>query len=144
MDITTARILFLFLTKILVNMFSVVFCITVVIMKVAKVRYGHHGVRGHVVKFNSLGLTLCSSRSEDGGKTWSALAPIERPETEVDCAAYNVDIGDGSQKDARQSHDGYQLLVGDRIYLFYGEIMVYGLVMLKLFIFTNIFRLEYW
>ena len=50
MDTTTARILFLFLTKILVNMFSVVFCITVVIMKVAKVRYGHHGVRGHVVK----------------------------------------------------------------------------------------------
>ena len=70
----------------------------------------------------SLGLTLCSTRSEDGGKTWSALAPIERPETEVDCAAYNVDTEAGSEEDSRQSHDGYQLLVGKRIYLFYGEV----------------------
>ena len=42
---------------------------------------------------------------------------MEEPETEVDCAAYRVEKKD---KDARQSHDGYQLLVEDRIYLFYG------------------------
>ena len=64
-----------------------------------------------------LGLTLCSTRSEDQGKTWSALKPVEEPETHIDCAVYNVEKKDD---DARQSHDGYQLLVGDRIYLFYG------------------------
>merc|ERR1711892_483506 len=63
------------------------------------------------------GLTLCSSRSEDQGMTWSALKPVEEPETVVDCRAYNVKKKDDK---ARQSHDGYQLLVGDRIYLFYG------------------------
>eukprot|EP00929_Paragymnodinium_shiwhaense_P108154 TRINITY_DN74478_c0_g1_i1.p1 TRINITY_DN74478_c0_g1~~TRINITY_DN74478_c0_g1_i1.p1 ORF type:complete len:729 (-),score=145.37 TRINITY_DN74478_c0_g1_i1:138-2324(-) len=47
------------------------------------------------------GLTLFHTRSEDDGKTWSELIPIE-PEG------------------APQSHDGYQLLVGERIYLFYG------------------------
>ena len=28
------------------------------------------------------GLTLCSTRSADGGRTWSALRPVEEPETE--------------------------------------------------------------
>ena len=64
------------------------------------------------------GLTLCSTRSIDQGKTWSALRPVEEPETEIDCAIYKVAKLD--VKNARQSHDGYQLLVGDRIYLFYG------------------------
>ena len=64
------------------------------------------------------GLTLCSTRSVDQGKTWSALRPVEEPETEIDCAIYKVAKLD--VKNARQSHDGYQLLVGDRIYLFYG------------------------
>ena len=31
------------------------------------------------------GLTLCSTRSVDGGRTWSKLRPIEQPETEADC-----------------------------------------------------------
>ena len=31
------------------------------------------------------GLTLCSTRSADGGRTWSALRPVEEPETERDC-----------------------------------------------------------
>ena len=64
------------------------------------------------------GLTLCSTRSIDQGKTWSALRPVEEPETEIDCSAYKVKKLDS--ENARQSHDGYQLLVGDRIYLFYG------------------------
>lgn len=42
---------------------------------------------------------------------------MEEPETEVDCQAYGVEKRDPG---ARQSHDGYQLLVGERIYLFYG------------------------
>ena len=42
---------------------------------------------------------------------------MEEPQTEVDCEAYSVEKKD---KTARQSHDGYQLLVGHRIYLFYG------------------------
>lgn len=42
------------------------------------------------------GLTLSNTRSVDAGKTWSALEPIEDP------VSY-------------QSHDGYQLLLGDRI-----------------------------
>ena len=67
--------------------------------------------------FHNLGLTLCGTRSMDQGKTWSSLQPIEEPETEKDCKAYNVTKKD---KNARQSHDGYQLLVNDRIYLFYG------------------------
>ena len=64
------------------------------------------------------GLTLCSTRSINQGKTWSALRPVEEPETEIDCSAYKVKKLDS--ENARQSHDGYQLLVGDRIYLFYG------------------------
>ena len=68
--------------------------------------------------FKKKGLTLCSTRSIDQGKTWSALRPVEEPETEIDCAVYKVAKLD--VKNARQSHDGYQLLVGDRIYLFYG------------------------
>ena len=39
------------------------------------------------------GLTLCSTRSVDGGRTWSALRPVEEPETERDCQA-----GDSSEK----------------------------------------------
>ena len=62
-------------------------------------------------------MTLCNTRSIDQGRTWSALKPVEEPETEVDCVAYSVEKKDAK---ARQSHDGYQLLVGDRIYLFYG------------------------
>lgn len=51
------------------------------------------------------GLELSSTISTDGGRTWSALAPIDSPE--------------------RQSHDGYQLVVIDqygneRIVVFYG------------------------
>ena len=62
-------------------------------------------------------MTLCGTRSLDNGKTWSPLKPIEEPETIKDCEAYDV-----AKKDlnAKQSHDGYQLLVGNRIYLFYG------------------------
>ena len=68
----------------------------------------HHS-RNHE---GGLGLTLCSSRSVDGGKTWSPLRPVETPETEQDCAAYHVEpLRPG---EARQSHDGYQLLVDDR------------------------------
>lgn len=79
---------------------------------------------------------MCSTRSTDGGKTWSKLKPIELPETEEDCKYYGIDIisnetcnkvTSGIEEDdkiitseRRQSHDGYQLLVGDRIYLFYG------------------------
>ena len=37
------------------------------------------------------GLTLCCTRSEDGGRTWAQLRPIEEPETERDCEAYGVD-----------------------------------------------------
>ena len=59
------------------------------------------------------GLTLCSTRSADLGKTWSALKPVEEPETKSDCEAYGVKKVDDH---ARQSHDGYQLLVEDRIY----------------------------
>ena len=40
------------------------------------------------------GLTLCSTRSEDGGRTWSSLRPIEEPETELDCLAYGVEKKD--------------------------------------------------
>ena len=36
------------------------------------------------------GLTLCSTRSEDGGRTWTSLRPIEEPETELDCLVYGV------------------------------------------------------
>lgn len=36
------------------------------------------------------GLTLCSTRSEDGGSTWTQLRPIEEPETELDCLVYGV------------------------------------------------------
>jgi hypothetical protein len=51
------------------------------------------------------GLQLYSTRSTDGGRTWSALAEVESPE--------------------RQSHDGYQLVHrradgSERIFLFYG------------------------
>ena len=68
------------------------------------------------------GLTLCSTRSIDGGKTWSKLKPIELPETIEDCKYYGIDISHDSMKsnERRQSHDGYQLLIGERIYLFYG------------------------
>ena len=66
-----------------------------------------------------LGLTLCSTRSTDGGKTWSKLKPIELPETAEDCQYYGIDVQSGGEK-RRQSHDGYQLLIGERIYLFYG------------------------
>ena len=82
---------------------------------------------------NLIGLTLCSTRSVDGGKTWSKLKPIEHPETLDDCKYYGIKIdsaNESNRKDAdsindlsterRQSHDGYQLLVGERIYLFYG------------------------
>ena len=63
------------------------------------------------------GLTLSSTRSLDGGRTWSPLRPVEEPETESDCASYGV-VRSGEE--ARQSHDGYQLLLGERILLFYG------------------------
>ena len=63
------------------------------------------------------GLTLSSTRSLDGGRTWSPLKPVEEPETESDCASYGV-VRSGDE--ARQSHDGYQLLLGERILLFYG------------------------
>ena len=80
---------------------------------------------------------MCSTRSIDGGRTWSKLKPIELPETEEDCKYYNVSPYPNKKKEntseeeslssedtmgprQRQSHDGYQLLVGDRIYLFYG------------------------
>ena len=33
-------------------------------------------------------------RSEDGGKTWSSLRPIEEPETELDCLVYGVEKKD--------------------------------------------------
>ena len=68
------------------------------------------------------GLTLCSTRSLDRGKTWAPLKPVEEPETEVDCKAYGVEVkkSDGDGAAARQSHDGYQLVAGDRVYLFYG------------------------
>ncbi|CAD7941225.1 unnamed protein product [Amoebophrya sp. A25] len=46
------------------------------------------------------GLTLSHTRSTNGGKIWSPLIPVE---------TYPP-----------QSHDGYQLRVGSRIYLFYG------------------------
>ena len=36
------------------------------------------------------GLTLCSTRSVDGGRTWSKLRPIEQPETEADCEVRRV------------------------------------------------------
>lgn len=48
------------------------------------------------------GLALFHTRSEDDGKTWGPLVPIEKG------------------RNAPQSHDGYQLLIGERIYLFYG------------------------
>ena len=53
------------------------------------------------------GLTLCSTRSTDGGKTWSALTPVEDPETLQDREYYGLE---GSELEPRQSHDGYQLL----------------------------------
>ena len=67
-----------------------------------------------------IGLTLCSTRSIDGGKTWSKLKPIELPETIEDCHYYGIDSMSGASEERRQSHDGYQLLVDERIYLFYG------------------------
>ena len=69
-----------------------------------------------------IGLTLCSTRSIDGGKTWSKLKPIELPETIEDCHYYGIDSKSGAMisEERRQSHDGYQLLVDERIYLFYG------------------------
>lgn len=63
------------------------------------------------------GLTLCSTRSINGGKTWAALTPVEEPETGEDCEYYGLER---REERPRQSHDGYQLLVGGRIYLFYG------------------------
>ena len=65
---------------------------------------------------------MCSTRSIDGGKTWSKLKPIELPETIEDCKYYGIDISKNliKSKERRQSHDGYQLLIGERIYLFYG------------------------
>ena len=83
------------------------------------------------------GLTLCSTRSTNGGKTWSPLRPVEEPATLEDRNYYGVEA---REEEPRQSHDGYQLLgkhsalntafpllsqhrivtVGDRIYLFYG------------------------
>ena len=80
-------------------------------------------------------MTLCSTRSTDGGKTWSKLKPIELPETDDDCKYYGVGNHGGGKcyissskiaystavSERKQSHDGYQLLVGDRIYLFYGR-----------------------
>ena len=36
------------------------------------------------------GLTLASTRSLDGGRTWTKLKPIEEPETEADCNFYNI------------------------------------------------------
>ena len=79
-------------------------------------------------------MTLCSTRSIDGGKTWSKLKPIELPETDDDCKYYGVgncneeNCNKSTSKlaynttacERKQSHDGYQLLVGNRIYLFYG------------------------
>ena len=79
-------------------------------------------------------MTLCSTRSTDGGKTWSKLKPIELPETDDDCDYYAADsrVEEKSNKstskpayctvdcERKQSHDGYQLLVANRIYLFYG------------------------
>ena len=53
------------------------------------------------------GLTLCSTRSTNGGKTWSALRPVEEPETVEDRDYYGVE---GREGEPRQSHDGYQLL----------------------------------
>ena len=53
------------------------------------------------------GLTLCSTRSTDGGKTWSPLRPVEEPETLADREYYGVE---GREQEPRQSHDGYQLL----------------------------------
>ena len=44
---------------------------------------------------------------------------MEEPETEVDCQAYGV-VERSKEEKARQSHDGYQLVHGDRVYLFYG------------------------
>ena len=44
-------------------------------------------------------MTLSHCRSLDDGKTWSSLIPIVP---------------------APQSHDGYQLLLGERIYVFFG------------------------
>ena len=54
------------------------------------------------------GLTLCGTRSADGGRTWSALRPVEEPETERDRRAYGVQPGGKEGEGARQSHDGYQ------------------------------------
>ena len=53
------------------------------------------------------GLTLCSTRSTNGGKTWSPLRPVEDPETVEDREYYGVE---GRELEPRQSHDGYQLL----------------------------------
>ena len=52
-------------------------------------------------------MTLCSTRSTNGGKTWSALRPVEEPETVEDRNYYGVE---GRELEPRQSHDGYQLL----------------------------------
>ena len=91
--------------------------ITAAIMKEAKVLQGKCAESILQFLMLILGLTLCSTRSQDNGKTWSALKPIEEPETEKDCKAYGIEK---TESDAKQSHDGYQLLVGDRIFLFYG------------------------
>ena len=92
-------------------------CITAATTKEAKVFQVKYIIIFLPLLILSPGLTLCSTRSQNNGKTWSALKPIEEPETEKDCKAYGVEKTD---IDAKQSHDGYQLLVGDRIFLFYG------------------------
>ena len=53
------------------------------------------------------GLTLCSTRSTNGGKTWSPLRPVEEPATLEDRNYYGVEA---REEEPRQSHDGYQLL----------------------------------
>ena len=53
----------------------------------------------------------------NGGKTWSSLRPVVQPETQEECEYYRYPF---SNTPAKQSHDGYQLLVGDRLFLFFG------------------------
>ena len=51
------------------------------------------------------GLTLCSTRSTDGGKTWSALRPVEEPETAEDCEYYGVERREERRHDSRERAD---------------------------------------
>ena len=83
------------------------------------------------------GLCLFQTLSSDGGRTWSTLRPVEIPPREPGEPGFAEGFlavgkhgGGTAERDSdteatdkelpRQSHDGYQLAIGDNIFLFYG------------------------